>query len=267
MTQQEIPTNPQEDARDAQTSSVDDEPTVTIEETDVTDSVTGDAVGETDVFVEPSADTDGTDNTGETDNGATNSADETVTEVFSTGQPTTQPPAAPAQAPFTTTVDSTGNPYTTTATSSPYDHTQQYTQDHTFGNAGAQQYAAAAQAAPTYADGGATNAAQPQQQPTYTPPMQPQAYATPAPTYYIARNKILAGVLALFFGMFGIHNFYLGYTGRAVAQLLLSLLGWVVLGLGPLAALVWSWVEAVRILTSDYGTPEHRDARGVELMD
>ncbi|WP_288273114.1 NINE protein [uncultured Bifidobacterium sp.] len=262
MTQQEIPTNPQEDARDAQTSSVDDAPTVTVEETDVTNPVTGDAVGETDVFVEPSTDTDGTDNAGGTDSAA-RSTDETVTEVFSTGQPTTQPSAAP----FTTTVESTGNPYMATATSSPYGHGQQYAPDHTFGNAGAQQYAAAAQAAPTYADGGATNAAQPQQQPTCTPPMQPQAYATPAPTYYIARNKILAGVLALFFGMFGIHNFYLGYTGRAVAQLLLSLLGWVVFGLGPLAALVWSWVEAVRILTSDYGTPEHRDARGVELMD
>lgn len=92
------------------------------------------------------------------------------------------------------------------------------------------------------------------------------AYA-PVPAGYVPRNKILAGLLALFFGALGIHNFYLGFTGKAIAQVLLTCLGWILFGLGPLAAIVWSIVEGVQILTSDYGTPAHRDARGVELVD
>ncbi|KFI61921.1 TM2 domain-containing protein [Bifidobacterium cuniculi] len=86
------------------------------------------------------------------------------------------------------------------------------------------------------------------------------------PPHYVPRNKILAGLLALFFGTLGIHNFYLGYTGKAIAQLLLTVIGWIVL-VGPLVSLVWSIVDGVHILTSDYGTPAHRDARGVELVD
>lgn len=92
------------------------------------------------------------------------------------------------------------------------------------------------------------------------------AYA-PIPAGYIPRNKILAGVLAFVLGMIGIHNFYLGFTGKAVAQVLLSCLGWIVFGLGPIAAMIWAIVEGVQILTSNYGTPAHRDARGVELVD
>lgn len=92
------------------------------------------------------------------------------------------------------------------------------------------------------------------------------AYA-PLPDGYVPRNKILAGLLALFFGALGIHNFYLGFTGKAIAQVLLTCLGWILFGLGPLAAIVWSIVEGVQILTSDYGAPAHRDARGVELVD
>ena len=87
------------------------------------------------------------------------------------------------------------------------------------------------------------------------------------PTGYIPRNKILAGLLALFFGALGIHNFYLGFTGKAIAQVLLTCLGWILFGLGPIAAIIWSIVEGVQILTSNYGTPAHRDARGVELVD
>jgi len=35
---------------------------------------------------------------------------------------------------------------------------------------------------------------------------------------------VAAGILALFLGTFGIHNFYLGYTGKALFQLLGTLL-------------------------------------------
>ena len=43
----------------------------------------------------------------------------------------------------------------------------------------------------------------------------------PAPD---AKSKLVAGLLAIFLGTFGVHNFYLGYTGKAVTQLVLSII-------------------------------------------
>jgi len=42
-----------------------------------------------------------------------------------------------------------------------------------------------------------------------------------------ARSSLVAGILALFLGSFGVHNFYLGFKKRAIAQLLLTLLGFI----------------------------------------
>ncbi len=39
-----------------------------------------------------------------------------------------------------------------------------------------------------------------------------------------AKSKMAAGLLGIFLGAFGVHNFYLGYTGKAIAQLLISIL-------------------------------------------
>ena len=41
----------------------------------------------------------------------------------------------------------------------------------------------------------------------------------------LAKNRAVYVVLALFFGGLGVHNFYAGYIGKAVAQLSMSLLG------------------------------------------
>lgn len=38
-----------------------------------------------------------------------------------------------------------------------------------------------------------------------------------------SKSKIVAGLLGLFLGCYGVHNFYLGYTKKAIAQLLLIL--------------------------------------------
>mgnify|MGYP002146302640 CR=1 FL=1 len=40
---------------------------------------------------------------------------------------------------------------------------------------------------------------------------------------------VIGGMLGILFGSLGVHNFYLGNTGKAVAQLLLTLIGWIVL--------------------------------------
>lgn len=44
--------------------------------------------------------------------------------------------------------------------------------------------------------------------------------ATPVPG---ADKKVIAGILAILLGGFGVHKFYLGYTKEGVIQLLLSL--------------------------------------------
>ncbi|MCC2158744.1 TM2 domain-containing protein [Bifidobacterium pseudocatenulatum] len=121
--------------------------------------------------------------------------------------------------------------------------------------------------------------------PAYGQPTQPQytqsAYNQP-PTYaqqtyyqatqqqpgygYAQKSKIVAGLLGLFLGTLGVHNFYLGYTGKAVAQLLLTLIGWIIL-IGPIISGIWALIEAVLILCSSYGSNWHRDGHGQELQD
>lgn len=77
------------------------------------------------------------------------------------------------------------------------------------------------------------------------------------------KSKVAAGILGIILGGLGIHNFYLGYTNKAVAQLLLTLLGWCFLGLGPIISSVWGFVEGILILTGSI----HTDADGNELVN
>ena len=83
-----------------------------------------------------------------------------------------------------------------------------------------------------------------------------------------AKSKVAAGILALFFGYLGVHNFYLGYTSKAVTQLLLYLLGIplclifvgipMIIGVG-----IWVFVEAIMIFTGKID----KDAKGNLLKD
>ncbi|KFJ04731.1 TM2 domain-containing protein [Bifidobacterium subtile] len=95
---------------------------------------------------------------------------------------------------------------------------------------------------------------------------QPYGAGQEIPYGYIPRQKLVAGLLGIFLGCFGVHNFYLGNTGKAVAQLLLTLIGWIVL-FGPFVSWVWGLIEGILILCANYGSPWHRDALGVELRD
>ena len=113
-----------------------------------------------------------------------------------------------------------------------------------------------------------------QQQPQYGQPAgayaQPQYTAAPyaaAPVGQSSKSKLAAGLLGIFLGGLGVHNFYLGNTGKAMAQLLLTLVGWILLGLGPIAAAIWGFVEGIIILCSKPGSPWHKDANGYELSD
>jgi TM2 domain-containing membrane protein YozV len=75
-------------------------------------------------------------------------------------------------------------------------------------------------------------------------PAPPAAYASAAPVFasaapsYASTHKSRTSyiVLGIFLGSLGIHNFYAGYTGRAVGQLCLT-----VLTLGYLGIVSWIW--------------------------
>lgn len=77
------------------------------------------------------------------------------------------------------------------------------------------------------------------------------ALSAPGPHFAVGeqKSKLAAGLLALFLGALGIHNFYLGYTNKAVVQLLVSLFGGLLTcGIATFAVLVWSFVEGILIL-------------------
>ena len=83
-----------------------------------------------------------------------------------------------------------------------------------------------------------------------------------------AKSKMAAGLLGIFLGQWGVHNFYLGYTGKAVAQLLLSMFGYillfVVVGFFMVAAAgIWGLIEGIMILSGSINT----DANGNPLRD
>ncbi len=68
-------------------------------------------------------------------------------------------------------------------------------------------------------------------------PSAPAAYAYAAPVYASThKSRTSYIVLGILLGALGIHNFYAGYTGRAVGQLCLT-----VLTLGYLGIVSWIW--------------------------
>lgn len=71
-----------------------------------------------------------------------------------------------------------------------------------------------------------------------------------------------SALLAIFLGTLGIHNFYLGFTTKAIIQLVVSLLGAAAFGIGPVAIGIWALVEGIMILTGKINT----DANGVALI-
>ena len=70
---------------------------------------------------------------------------------------------------------------------------------------------------------------------------------------YQAKSKIAAGLFGIFLGTFGVHNFYLGYTKKAVTQLVLTIVGMLFscIGIGAIlvfAIEVWGLIEGIMIL-------------------
>lgn len=83
-----------------------------------------------------------------------------------------------------------------------------------------------------------------------------------------AKSKMAAGLLGILLGGFGVHNFYLGFTGKAIAQLSLMVVGiatsCIAIGVIPMmAASIWGLVEGIMILTGSIS----KDAKGNPLAD
>ena len=75
-----------------------------------------------------------------------------------------------------------------------------------------------------------------------------------------AKSKIAAGLFFFFLGSLGVHNFYLGFTGKAVAQLLITVLSCGFLS--PISA-IWALVEGIMIFSGSI----NKDANGDSLRD
>ena len=76
----------------------------------------------------------------------------------------------------------------------------------------------------------------------------------------VGKSKIAAGLFGIFLGCFGVHNFYLGYTGKAVAQLLITILS---CGIFSFASALWGLIEGIMILAGNI----NKDAKGNILTD
>ncbi len=82
------------------------------------------------------------------------------------------------------------------------------------------------------------------------------------------KSKIAAGLFAIFLGCFGVHNFYLGYTGKAVTQLIVTILGLILtcIYIGAFMVVgisIWAFIEGIMIFTGKID----RDASGALLQD
>lgn len=74
------------------------------------------------------------------------------------------------------------------------------------------------------------------------------------------KSKLAAGLMGILIGSLGIHNFYLGYTTKAVIQLVLTI---ATCGIGAAVSGIWGLVEGILILCGNINT----DAKGNPLKD
>lgn len=78
------------------------------------------------------------------------------------------------------------------------------------------------------------------------------------------KNRVVVGLIALFLGSLGIHNFYLGYQNKGLTQLLVSTIGGLFsCGIATLAMQIWALIEAIQIFSGTIAT----DAAGVPFHD
>lgn len=73
-----------------------------------------------------------------------------------------------------------------------------------------------------------------------------------------AKSKVVAGILGILLGGWGVHRFYLGYTNIGIIQIIVTIC---TCGIGA----IWGLIEGIMILTGSEGF--RTDANGVPLRD
>lgn len=85
---------------------------------------------------------------------------------------------------------------------------------------------------------------------TPAPPAPPAPPAAPAASPFAGdKNKMVAGILAILLGALGIHKFYLGYQKEGIIMAAVSVVGSILLGLGPGIMAIIGLVEGIMYLT------------------
>ena len=77
---------------------------------------------------------------------------------------------------------------------------------------------------------------------------------------HMQKSKLVMLLLAIFLGWAGGHNFYIGFTSKAVAQLLISILSF---GLLAPVSSIWALIEGIVL----FGNQHAIDSNGIPLKD
>lgn len=96
------------------------------------------------------------------------------------------------------------------------------------------------------------------QPPAYQQPMAAGGVPAVGPDGTPLKSKMVAGLLGIFLGGFGVHNFYLGNTNKGIIQIVVTL---VTCGLGA----IWGTIEGILILVGNESFST--DAEGRPLTD
>lgn len=70
-----------------------------------------------------------------------------------------------------------------------------------------------------------------------------------------SKSGIAYALLAWFLGIFGAHNFYAGYTKRAIVQLLMTLFSWMLLFIPLIVVQIWALADMCLINKDAAGRP------------
>ena len=69
-----------------------------------------------------------------------------------------------------------------------------------------------------------------------------------APSSVGEKSKVVAGVLAILFGVLGVHKFYLGYSGQGALLLVLFILGIPLMFLFGIGIIVWLVIGIITLV-------------------
>lgn len=86
---------------------------------------------------------------------------------------------------------------------------------------------------------------------------------------YEYKSKITAGLLGIFFGGLGVHNFYLGYSTKGLIQLIVTIVSFLLACCGGISLIVtvgigiWGFIEGILILAGVI----NRDGKGMPFRE